>query len=157
MTDRSSAAHFARRARGHDAAPVAAGTRPHVDQVVRLPHDRFVVLDHQHAVALILQVAQRIDQPLVVARMQADRGFVQHIADADQSGADAGGQPHALQFAATQRVGRPVERQVVDTDMVEEVESSRDLASQRIGDGAIGRAGIPVPRRNAVPPRRSGP
>ena len=69
-------------------------------------HDRFVVLDDEHRVAVLLQVAQRVDQPLVVARMQADRRFVENVAGADQPGADAGRQANALQLAAAERVGR---------------------------------------------------
>ena len=49
-----------------------------------------------------LQIAQGVDQPLVVAGMQADRRLVEHVADADQAGAQAGGQPHALQLAAAE-------------------------------------------------------
>ena len=76
------------------AVPPGAGAN--VDQVIGLAHDRLVVFDDQHAIALVLEVAQRLDQAPVVARMQADRGFVADIADADEPRADAGRQADTL-------------------------------------------------------------
>ena len=80
------------------------------------------MLDHQHRVALLLQITQGFDQPAVVARMQTDRGFVEHVADPHQARADAGRQADPLQLAARKRVGRPIERQIFDADFVQEFE-----------------------------------
>jgi hypothetical protein len=38
-----------------------------------------VVLDDQYGVALIAQLPQDLDEPEIVARVQADRGLVQYI------------------------------------------------------------------------------
>ena len=103
------------------------------------PHHGLVVLDDQHRVALLLQVAERVDQAAVVARVQADRGLVQHVAHADQARADAGGQPHALQFAAAERVGRAVQGQVVDAHVLQEGQPLADFFQQRLGDRTLGR------------------
>jgi hypothetical protein len=54
------------------------------------------MLDHQHGIALIAQVLQRGQQPVIVALVQPDRGFVQHIEHAGQPRADLAGQPDAL-------------------------------------------------------------
>ena len=110
------------------------GAGANVDQVVGLPHHGFVMLDDQHRVALHLQFAQGVDQPLIVARVQADRWLVQHIAHADQTRADASGQPHALQFATAERVGRAVQREVIDADPFEKIEPPDDLAHDRRGN-----------------------
>ena len=125
------------RALGHDLAAVQSRAGPDVDQVVGAAHDCFVVLDHQHGVALLLQAAQGVDQPLVVALVQSDRRLVEDVAHADQARADAGGQPHALQLAAAERVGRPVERQVFDADLLQEVQPLVDLAHDRPPDGLV--------------------
>ena len=53
--------------------------------MIGLVHHFGVVLHDQHGVAERLQIAQRFDQPFVVARVQADRWFVEHVASADQS------------------------------------------------------------------------
>ena len=97
------------RALGHHSAAVPARARPQVHQPIGPPHDRLVVLDHHHRVAADCKLAQRVDQPLVVAGVQADRRLVEHVADADQSRAQPGGQPHALQLAAAEGAGGPVE------------------------------------------------
>ena len=68
--------------------------------------------------------------------MQPDRRLVEHVADADQSRAEAAGQPDALQFAAAERFGGPIERQVFQPDLVEKGQPGRDLAEDRLGDRA---------------------
>ena len=90
-----------------------------------------------HRVAARLQIAQGVDQPLVVAGMQADRRLVEHVAHADQPRAEAGGQAHALQLAAAEGVGRPVEREIFQPDVVEEFQPRGDLADDRLGDGLL--------------------
>ena len=80
-----------------------------------------------------LQIAQGIDKPLVVARMQADGGLVEHIAHADQARTQPGGQAHALQFAAAEGARRPVERQICQADAVEKLQPRDDLADESAG------------------------
>ena len=84
-----------------------------------------------------LQVAQGVDQPLVVAGMQPDRGLVEHVADADQAGAQPGRQPHALQFAAAEAAGRPIEREIAQSDAIQEIQPRGDFAEDRLGDGLL--------------------
>ena len=55
-----------------------------------------------------------VEQPRVVALVQADRRLVEHVHDAGQPGADLAREPDALRLAARERVGRAVERQVVE-------------------------------------------
>ena len=127
-----------RRALRDDRAARAAGPRAHVDQVVARPHQRFVVLDDDDRVALLLQIAQRGDQPIVVARMQADRRLVEQIQHADQPRADAGRQPHALPFAAAERVGGAIEREVLGADAIEKLPAgarSRPRSARRSAAG----------------------
>ena len=80
--------------------------------------------------------AEGVDQPLVVAGMQPDRRLVEHVADADQSRAQPGRQPHALQLAAAQGAGGPIQREIVQADAVQKIQPRGDFA--RIG-WAIGR------------------
>ncbi len=61
------------------------------------------MLDHQHRVAEIAQARERLQQPVVVALMQADRRLVEHVEHAGQAGADLGGEADALALAAGQR------------------------------------------------------
>ena len=130
-------AHFARRALRDDPPAVQPGAGADVDQMIGLQHHRLIVLDHQHGVALRLQLTQGVDQPLVVARVQADRRLVEHVAHADQPGADRRGQADALQLAAAERVGRAIEREIIEADLAEEVQPVADFVGQRLIDGQI--------------------
>ena len=100
------------RALGHDHAAMHAGARPHVDQMVGRADRVLVVLDHDHRVAEVAQVAQRLQQPVVVALVQADRRLVQHVEHAGQPRADLRGQADALALAAGQRAAVAGQRQV---------------------------------------------
>ena len=82
------------------AAAVDAGAGADVDDVVGV-HDRvLVVLDDDDGVADVTQVLERVEQAVVVALMQPDRGFVEHVEHARQPRADLRREPDALGFAA---------------------------------------------------------
>ena len=65
-------------------AALLAGAEAQIDDVVGDLDHVGVVLDDEHGVALIAQLPQDGDQPLVVARVQADRRLVEHVERADQ-------------------------------------------------------------------------
>ncbi len=77
----------------------------HVDHMVGGADHVFVVLDHDHAVAQVAQALQRGNQAVVVALVQADAGFVQHVHHAREARANLAGQANALGFAAAQGFG----------------------------------------------------
>ena len=77
-------------------------TGANVDDVVGVANGFFVMLDHHQGVALVTQGFEGLEQDLVVARMQANGGFVQHIANALQLAAQLGSQTDALGFATAQ-------------------------------------------------------
>ena len=116
------AADLLGRALRDDLAAVLAGARPHVDDVVGRQDRVLVVLDDDHAVAEVAQVLQRVEQPVVVALVQADRRLVEHVHHAGQARADLRREADALRLAAGQRFRRAVERQVVEADVVQELQ-----------------------------------
>ncbi|CAB5028847.1 unannotated protein [freshwater metagenome] len=87
----------------HDAAAVLAGTRPDVDHIVGHLDGFLVVLDHEHGVAEIAEPYQRLDEPGVVALVQPDRRFVEHVQHAHETAADLRREPDALRLAAGER------------------------------------------------------
>ncbi len=95
-----------------------AGT--HVDHIVGGFDGFLIVFDHNHRVAQVTQVDERFQQARVIALVQADRRFIEHVHDAGEAGADLRGQPDALRFAAGQGFRRAVERKVVEADIDEE-------------------------------------
>ena len=103
------------------------GAGADVDHMVRQFDGVLVVLDNDHRIAEVAQMQQGIEQPLVVALVQADGGFVQHIHHAHQSGADLAGQTDALRLAARQGVGAAVERQVIQANVDQKAQALADF------------------------------
>ena len=84
----------------HQFAAQPPRARAQIDHVIGALDGLRIVLHHQHRVAHVAQRGQRVEQPLVVARMQADRRLVEHVQHAAQLRADLRRQPDALRFAA---------------------------------------------------------
>ena len=73
------------RAFGHHLAAMHAGARAHIHHMVGGEDRLLVMFHHQHGVAHVAQRLQRVEQPRIVALMQADRGLVQHIEHAGEA------------------------------------------------------------------------
>ena len=82
-----------RPSRRHDVPAVDARARPEVDDVVGGAQGLLVVLDDDEGVADVAQVHERVDEPLVVALVEADGGLVEDVEHADEGGADLRGEP----------------------------------------------------------------
>ena len=95
--------------RGHHAAAVPAGAGPEIDHVIGALDGLRIVFHHQHRVSQVAQVLQRVQQPVIVARMQSDGGLIQHVQHAAKFRADLRRQPDALRLAAGQRGRRPLQ------------------------------------------------
>src|SRR6266511_3424795 len=117
---------------------VLAGAGAHVDQVVGRTHHLLVVLDDEHGVAEVAQALQRADQLPVVALVEADRGLVEDVEDADELRADLRRQPQTLRLAAGERRSRPVELEVADPDVVEEGQPLANLLDDPRSDQLLG-------------------
>ncbi len=118
-------------------AAVHAGARTDVDDPVGRAHHLLVVLDDDQRVADVAQSLQRADQPLVVALVQADARLVEDVEHAHQAGADLRRQPDPLRLAAGKGVCRPIERQVIETDIDQEAEPLADLLQDLAGDQVL--------------------
>ena len=127
------------RARVDHLAAVLAGARADVDHPVGGADRLLVVLDHDQRVAEVLEPDQGLDQPLVVALVEADRRLVEDVEHAHQPGTDLGRQPDPLRLAAGQRARGPVEREVVEADVEQEPEPLLDLLEHPLGDLALAR------------------
>ncbi|MNS29484.1 hypothetical protein D3C72_614860 [compost metagenome] len=114
-----------------------AGGRAHVDDVVGGQDGLLVMLDHQDRVAEVAQAHQAFQQAGVVALVQADGRFVQHVEDAGQAGADLRGQADALALAARQGAGTARQAEVIEADVVEEAQPVGDLLEDAAADLAL--------------------
>ncbi len=103
------------------------------------------MLDNDHAVARVAEVREGAEQAIVVTGVQADRGFIQHVQDALQPGAQLRGKPDALGLAAGEGVRAAVEGQIAEAHVHQEANAPLDLQQQIAGDaplplGHLGRA-----------------
>ena len=127
------------RAAGHHLAAAHSGAGTEVDDVVGGTDGLFVMFHDHDGVTHVAQAAERVEQALVVARMQADRRLVENVQHADQAGADLPSQPDALRFAARQRGSGTVQRQVIQPDVHQETESAADFLQHFGRDQRLGR------------------
>src|SRR5690606_23048155 len=115
--------HLLQAALGDHLAAVHAGHGADVHDVVGQADRVLVVLDHDHRVAQVAQPLQRAQQALVVALVEADGRLVEHVHHAHQAGADLAGQADALGLAAGQRLGAPLQVEVVQPDVHQEAQA----------------------------------
>ena len=95
---------------GHDLATTWSRSRTEVDDVVGGTNRFFVVFDHDNGIAEIAQLAQRPQKPRVIALVQSDAWFIEHVKNTSQAGPDLACQPDALGLAAGKRAALSVER-----------------------------------------------
>ena len=121
---------------GDQLSAANSGTGAEVEDLIGGAHRVFVVFHYYDRVALIAEPLERCQQPVVIARVQANRRFVENVEHADQSATDLAGEPNPLRFAARERRCRPIERQVVEPDVRQEAEPSADLLEHLRRDNA---------------------
>ena len=114
-----------------------AGSRADVDDPVALEDRVLVVFHHDHGVAEVAKPDERVDESAVVALVQTDRRFVEHVQGADETGTDLAGQANALSLATCKRARRSRQREVVEADVEQEAEACVDLLGDTLGDHPI--------------------
>ncbi len=155
--ERLGAGHdLGRRALGDDVAAETARAGAEVEHVVGVADGVFVVLDDQHGVAQVAQLLEGLNQPVVVALVQADGGLVEDVEHAAQPRADLRGQADALALAAGERGGVAVEREVVEADGAEEFQPLDDLAADALGHQRLARREAEVDGRREGAVERQG-
>ena len=134
MSDAGFALDLVDRAGGDHLAAVAAGAGAEVDEVVGGAHRLLVVLDDDDRVAEVAQLAERREQPRVVALVQPDARLVEDVEHADEARADLRREPDALRLAAGERLGAAAEREVVEADVDEEAQAVAHFLQDGAGD-----------------------
>ena len=112
-----------------------AGAGADVDEVISSADRIFVMFHHNHSVADITQVKQGFEQSVIVALVQADRGFIKNIHHTDQAGADLAGEADALRFATGQGVGAATQGQVVQAHINQKLQALLELFDNFFGNG----------------------
>ena len=111
-----------------------------LDHLVGEAHGLFVMLDHEHRVAAITQRDERIEEFLIIVRVQSDARLVEHVNHADQAHPELCREPDALRFTAGQRGVVPVERQVTEPGLEQKREALSD-AGDDVAHGLVGPVG----------------
>src|SRR5690606_17492107 len=93
---RAAAGHLVGRAAGHYLSTKFTGGGAEVEQLIGTADDLTIMLYDQQRVAQVAQLVERPEQPAVIARMQTDRRFIEHIQNAAQPAAHLAGQADAL-------------------------------------------------------------
>ena len=119
------------------AAALLARAQADVDDVIGDTDHVLVVLDDEHGVALLPQLPQDVDQPLVVSRVEADRRLVEHVERADQSRPERRREVDPLRLAAGERGREPIERQVVQPDVAQKREPPLDFPQHLVRNGRL--------------------
>ena len=76
------------------------------------------------------QLRERVEQDAVVARVEADGGLVEDVADAAQVRAELRGQPDPLRFAAGERRGGAVESEIPEADLPQKAQPRAELGQE---------------------------
>ena len=122
-----------------------AGAGAQVDDAVGAFHHDLVMLDHEQRVALVPERLERADEPFVVARVQADGRFVEHVEHAGEIGPELRGEADPLGLAAGEGLRRALKGQIAESDVIEEPQALLDLRDDVPRDGPPARIeGKPV-------------
>ena len=89
---------------------------------------------HNQGIALVLKLAESVEQVGVVPRMQADGRLVEHVEHAAQVGAKLGSQANALALPAAERSGGTIELEVAQADLFHEMQALGDLGNDIASD-----------------------
>src|SRR5262249_8038704 len=89
-----------RRPGDDDLAPHVPSPRAEVHDMIGRANRLLVVFDDEHSVAEVAQAAERTDETLVVALMQADARLVEHVDDAAELAAELARESYSLRLSA---------------------------------------------------------
>jgi len=106
---------------------VRARAGPEVDDIIGVPHGFFVMLNHEQRVPARLEALERVEQLLVIARMQADGRFVENVEHPAEVRAELGGQANALRFPPLKRGDTTAQVEVAEPDFLEKFQAFTNL------------------------------
>src|SRR5262245_7447812 len=91
----------------------------------------------QDGITKVTQVAERLEEAVVVALVKPDAGFVEDVKHTDETRADLSGQANALGFSAAERSTFAIQREVAQSHIAEETEPRQNFFEWFSGDFAL--------------------
>ena len=119
--------NFFYRALGHHFTAMLACSRTDVDNLVGSIHCFLIMLYDNQRITQITQMLERFQQLAIIALVQTNARFVQNIQHTCQAAAYLRCQTDALRFAAAERTGASVQRQVIKAYVIEELQTRHNL------------------------------
>ena len=113
---------------------VGAGPRPHIHHMIRSANGIFVMLHDNDRITKVTQVFEGADQAVIIALVQTDGWFIQHIHDPHQSGPNLGGQANALGFSAREGFCRTIQAQIGQPHVHQKFQTTADFLEDSFGD-----------------------
>ena len=111
-----------------------SGAGAEIDDVVSGANGVGVVFDDEDGVAEIPQGFEDVDEALRVARVKADGRLVENIERADKMRAERSGELNALRFAAGESGSKAIEREVIEADFIEKLQTGADFFEDFFSD-----------------------
>ena len=112
---------------------MSARTRTEITNVVGLIQYFSIVLDNHQRVAQVAKFVQRVQQALIIAGMQSNSWFVQHIKHATQAAAQLARQTDPLEFPSRQSCGSTSQCEVFQTHIAKETQPALNFAYDLTG------------------------
>ncbi len=125
------------RSLGEDVPAEIPGSWADVYDLVGGEHGFEVVFDDDDGIAEAAQVEKRLDEFMVIGRMQSDGGFVEDVDSSDEAGADLRGEPDSLGFASAQRGRGAIQSQILHPDADEKFEPFANFLDQLLSDQSV--------------------
>ena len=96
-------------------------------------HRFFVVLDDDQRISFVSKRGERFEQAKVVAWVQTDGWFIQHVKNAAQIRTKLRSQTDSLRLAAAQCFRRTSKRKVTESDFFHETQSLLNFGNEASG------------------------
>jgi hypothetical protein len=82
---------------------VRAGAWTKIDNVISAPNRLFIVFDHKHRIAEVAQRGQRLQELLIIPRVQTDGRLVEHVKHSAQLRSNLRRKSDTLTFTTRKR------------------------------------------------------
>src|SRR6185312_14116220 len=85
------------------------------------------MFNYQDGISQVPKFVKDVDQPVGIAAVQSDRGFIQYVECAHQPRAKRRCKLNSLRLAPGKRRSKSVKREVLEADIIEELKPFLDL------------------------------
>src|SRR5437870_3401557 len=111
-----------------------AGAGTEINDAIRGWNGVWIMRDDEDGVSEIAEGLENINEPLRVARMEADSRLVEHVERTHKMRTERRGELNPLGFSAGERGSQTVESKVVEADFVEKLQTCTNFFENLVRD-----------------------